>query len=150
MDDCLRGTGANPWDVYVTTTARARRVGWLDLVMLRHAGRINSFTDIALTKLDILSGLDEIPVCVAYKLDSKVIDYFPHSLEELGRCEPVFDVLEGWQEDVTGARTWDDLPTAAQKYIEYIAKDTQTPISYVSVGPGRAQVVDALDIDLLS
>ena len=89
-------------------------------------------------------------MCVAYKLDGVVIDYFPHSLEELGRCEPVFEVLEGWQEDVTGARTWDDLPQAAQKYIEYIAKDTKTPISYVSVGPGRAQVVDASEIDLLS
>jgi adenylosuccinate synthase len=146
----LRGTGANPWDEYGTTTGRARRVGWLDLVMLRHAGRINSFTEIAITKLDILSGLAEIPVCVAYKLDGQIIDYFPHSLEELGRCEPVFDVLEGWQEDVTGARTWDDLPQAAQKYIQYIAKDTQTPISYVSVGPGRAQVVDSSAIDLLS
>jgi adenylosuccinate synthase len=146
----LRGTGANPWDEYGTTTGRARRVGWLDLVMLRHAGRINSFTDIALTKLDILSGLEEIPVCIAYKLDGEVIDYFPHSLEELGRCEPVFEVLAGWQEDVTGARTWDDLPKAAQEYIEYIAKDTQTPISYISVGPGRAQVVDATEIDLLS
>ena len=145
----LRGTGANPWDEYGTTTGRARRVGWLDLVMLRHASRINSFTDIALTKLDILSGLDEIPVCTAYKLDGEIINYFPHSLEELGRCQPVFEVLAGWQEDVTGARTWDDLPKAAQKYIEYIAKDTQTPISYVSVGPGRAQVVDTLGIDLL-
>jgi len=146
----LRGTGANPWDEYGTTTGRARRVGWLDLVMLRHADRINSFTDIAITKLDILSGIDEIPVCVAYKLDGEVIDYFPHSLEELGRCEPVFEVLEGWQEDVTGARTWNDLPKAAQKYIEYIAKDTQTPISYVSVGPGRAQFVDTLAIDLVN
>lgn len=146
----LRGTGANPWDEYGTTTGRARRVGWLDLVMLRHAGRINSFTDIAITKLDILSGLAEIPVCVAYKLDGELIDHFPHSLEELGRCEPVFEVLEGWQEDVTGARTWDDLPEAAQKYIAYIAKDTQTPISYVSVGPGRAQVVDSSGIDLFS
>ena len=146
----LRGTGANPWDEFGTTTGRARRVGWLDLVMLRHAGRINSFTEIAITKLDILSGLAEVPVCVAYKLDGEVIDYFPHSLEELGRCEPVFEVLEGWQEDVTGARTWDDLPKAAQKYIEYIAKDTQTPISYVSVGPGRAQVVDATEIEFLS
>lgn len=146
----LRGTGANPWDEYGTTTGRARRVGWLDLVMLRHAGRINSFTDIAITKLDILSGLAEIPVCVAYTLDGERINHFPHSLEELGRCEPVFELLPGWQEDVTGARTWDDLPKAAQNYIEYIAKDTQTPISYVSVGPGRAQVVDSSAIDLLS
>jgi adenylosuccinate synthase len=145
----LRGTGANPWDEFGTTTGRARRVGWLDLVMLRHACRINSLTDIALTKLDILSGLDEVPVCVAYKLDGEVITHFPYSLEELGRCEPVFEVLSGWQEDVTGCRTWDDLPAAAQKYIEYIAKNTQTPISYVSVGPGRAQVVDATSVDLL-
>ncbi len=146
----LRGTGANPWDEYGTTTGRARRVGWLDLVMLRHANRINSFTDLAITKLDILSGLDEIPICVAYKLDGEVIDYFPHRLEDLDRCEPVFEVLKGWQEDVTTCRTWDDLPQAAQEYITFIAKNTNTPVSYISVGPGRDQVVDATDIDLLS
>ncbi|MFO7680016.1 MAG: adenylosuccinate synthase [Chloroflexota bacterium] len=142
----LRGTGANPWDEFGTTTGRPRRVGWLDLVMLRHARRINSFTDLALTKLDILSGLAEIPVCVAYKLDGKVIDYFPYSLEELARCEPVFDIQPGWQEDITGVRAWDDLPAAAQQYITYIAQNTQTPISSVSVGPGRAQVVQVTEI----
>jgi adenylosuccinate synthase len=137
----LRGTGANPWDEYGTTTGRPRRVGWLDLVMLRHARRINSLTDLAITKLDILSGLPEIPVCVAYQLDGERIDAIPHSLEELRRCQPIYETLPGWQEDVTAARTWDDLPAAAQNYIRAIADNTQTPVSYVSVGPGRAQVV---------
>ncbi len=137
----LRGDGSNPWDEFGVTTGRARRVGWLDLVMLRHARRINSFTDLAITKLDVLSGLSEIPVCIAYKLDGEIIDAFPHSLAELERCQPVLETLPGWQEDVTQARAWQDLPAAARQYIDYIAEKTQTPVSYISVGPGRAQVV---------
>lgn len=135
----LRGTGSNPWDEYGTTTGRPRRVGWLDLVMLRHAARINSLTELALTKMDILSGLDEIPVCVAYERREERLAHFPSSLEILAECKPVYEILPGWQEDISGARTWADLPRNAQAYIEFIAVTTRTPISYASVGPGRAQ-----------
>ncbi|MCA9874820.1 MAG: adenylosuccinate synthetase, partial [Anaerolineales bacterium] len=135
----LRGTGSNPWDEYGTTTGRPRRVGWLDLVMLRHAARINSLTELALTKLDILSGLEEIPVCVAYEQRSERTDHFPTGLETLAECTPIYETLPGWQEDISGARTWSDLPRNAQAYIEFIAEATCTPISYASVGPGRAQ-----------
>ncbi len=135
----LRGTGSNPWDEYGTTTGRPRRVGWLDLVMLRHAARINSLTELALTKMDILSGLAEVPVCVAYEHRGQRLDHFPTSLESLSACTPIYETLPGWQEDISGARAWADLPQNAQAYIEFIAEAVRTPVSYASVGPGRAQ-----------
>lgn len=137
----LRGTGANPWDEYGTTTGRPRRVGWLDLVILRHAVRVNSLSELALTKLDILSGLDEIPVCVAYALNGQRVEHFPADLDQIAKCTPIYETLPGWQEDVTHARTWDDLPPNAQKYIQFVAAQTNTPVSMASVGPKRAQIV---------
>lgn len=137
----LRGTGANPWDEYGTTTGRPRRVGWLDLVILRHAVRVNSLSELALTKLDILSGLDEIPVCVAYELDGQRVEHFPAELEQIAQCTPIYETLPGWLEDVTHARTWDDLPPNAQNYIQFVATQTNTPVSMASVGPKRSQIV---------
>lgn len=137
----LRGTGSNPWDEYGTTTGRPRRVGWLDMVMLRHAVRINSLTELVLTKLDILSGLEKVPVCVAYELNGQRLEHYPSNLDMLAKCQPVYETLDGWQEDVMPARRMADLPTNARRYIEYIAQATHTPISFVSVGPGRDQIV---------
>ena len=137
----LRGTGENPWDEYGTTTGRPRRVGWLDLSILHHAVRINGLTELVLTKLDILSGLPEIPVCVAYELDGQTTTYLPPDIDALARCRPVYETLPGWDEDVTAARTLADLPANARGYIDFIADQLQIPISYVSVGPARSQVV---------
>lgn len=137
----LRGTGANPWDEYGTTTGRPRRVGWLDAVILRHAVRINSLTDLALTKLDILSGLPQIPVCVAYELDGQEITAIPAELEKLERCQPIYEVLPGWEEDVTAARTLEDLPANAVHYVNFVARITKTPVTMISVGPERDQVI---------
>ncbi len=137
----LRGTGANPWDEYGTTTGRPRRVGWLDLMILRHTHRLNSLTHICVTKLDILSGIKELPVCVAYELDGKRIESIPYSLDELGRCQPIYELLPGWEEDVTGARTLTDLPANAQAYVAFISDYLGVPLSHVSVGPERDQVV---------
>jgi adenylosuccinate synthase len=137
----LRGTGEHPWDEYGTTTGRPRRVGWLDLVILRHAARVNSLTELALTKLDILSGLAEIPVCVAYELDGRPITHLPSDLATLARCRPVFQILPGWNEVVTGARRLADLPPNAQNYIGFVSKTLQLPINIVSVGPGRDQTI---------
>lgn len=137
----LRGTGSNPWDEYGTTTGRPRRVGWLDMVMLRHAVRINSLTELVLTKLDILSGLEKVPVCVAYELNGQRLEHYPSNLDMLTKCQPVYETLGGWQEDVMPARRMADLPTNARRYIEYIAQATRTPIKFVSVGPGRDQIV---------
>lgn len=137
----LRGTGENPWDEYGTTTGRPRRVGWLDLVVLHHAVRINSLTELVLTKLDVLSGLAEIPVCVAYDIDGQTSTYLPPDETQLARCRPIYETLPGWDEDVTQARTLSDLPVNARRYIEFISDALQTPVSYVSVGPARKQVV---------
>jgi adenylosuccinate synthase len=137
----LRGTGDKPWDEYGTTTGRPRRVGWLDLVMLRHAGRINGLTELVITKLDVLSGLDEIQVCNAYRLDGETIDFYPSDIPSLSRCEAVYDTLPGWAEDVMAVRTLADLPQNAQNYIHYITDQTGVPVTAVSVGPGRDQVV---------
>ena len=137
----LRGTGENPWDEYGTTTGRPRRVGWLDLPILRHARRINSLSDLVLTKLDILSGLAEIPVCVGYELDGRRVDSFPTDLSLLARCRPVYEALPGWGEDVTAARAPADLPDNARHYVAFVAEAAGVPVSYVSVGPGREQFI---------
>jgi adenylosuccinate synthase len=136
----LRGTGANPWDEFGTTTGRPRRVGWLDLPVLRHARRVNSLSDLVLTKLDILSGLAEIPVAVAYELDGR--RSFAASAAALARCRPVYETLEGWAEDITGCRRPADLPEAARRYVDFVAAETGAPVSFVSVGPGREQFIE--------
>jgi adenylosuccinate synthase len=135
----LRGTGANPWDEFGTTTGRPRRVGWLDTVIIRYAVRINSLTELALTKLDVLSGLDEIPVCVAYELDGRRLEHFPTDLNLLARCQPIYDILPGWSEDITEARQMADLPANACRYVEFISATCATPVTIASVGPGREQ-----------
>lgn len=139
--DRLRGTGDKPWDEYGTTTGRPRRVGWLDLVILKHARRVNSLTSFVVTKLDILSGLTEIPVCVAYELDGRRVDAFPSDLNVLARCKPVYEALPGWSEDIMGARQMADLPAAARHYVAFIAEQTGVPVDYISVGPGREQFI---------
>lgn len=137
----LRGSGSNPWDEFGTTTGRPRRVGWLDVVMLRHAVRVNSLTELALTKLDILSGLEEIPICVAYEYQGQRLEQFPSSLEVLAGCTPIYETQPGWAEDISNACLWSDLPPNAQRYIQYVAELAETPVSYASVGPGRMQFV---------
>jgi adenylosuccinate synthase len=137
----LRGSGSNPWDEFGTTTGRPRRVGWLDVVMLRHAVRVNSLTELALTKMDILSGLAEIPVCVAYDYQGERLEQFPNSLEMLASCAPIYEILPGWSEDISNTCLWSDLPLNAQRYIQFVAEITGTPVRYASVGPGRMQFV---------
>ena len=140
----LRGTGANPWDEYGTTTGRPRRVGWLDLVILHHARRVNGLTEIVVTKLDILSGVENIPVCVAYDLDGQRIEHIPTDLERLGRCQPIYETLPGWDEDIMNTRRLSDLPANARQYVDFIAGKTNVPVSYISVGPGREQFITVL------
>lgn len=137
----LRGSGQNPWDEYGTTTGRPRRVGWLDLVILHHARRINSLTELVLTKLDILSGLKEIPVCTAYELDGKEIRHLPADLETLARCRPVYQILPGWEQDLMNVRQLTRLPLNARRYVDFISDQTGVPVSHISVGPGREQSI---------
>ncbi|GAB4522746.1 MAG: adenylosuccinate synthase [Anaerolineales bacterium] len=137
----LRGSGENPWDEFGTTTGRPRRVGWLDLVLLRYAMRINGATELALTKLDILSGLDEINICAAYRKDGQTFTDLPFGPGNLEGFEPQYVTLPGWQEDVRNMRHWEDLPDAACDYILHIEEQMKVPVSMVSVGPEREQVV---------
>ncbi|MGH2538087.1 MAG: adenylosuccinate synthase [Candidatus Promineifilaceae bacterium] len=137
----LRGTGAQPWDEFGTTTGRPRRVGWLDLVGLRYAASVNGLTELAITKLDILSGLERIPVCEAYELDGNEIAHIPMTSEELGRCRPRYVHLRGWQEEIGAARGWDELPPNARRCLEFVAERVGLPISLVSIGPRAEQVI---------
>lgn len=138
----LRGTGANPWDEFGTTTGRPRRVGWLDLVVLEHAVRINGLTEITLTKLDILSGLKQIPICVAYEMDGERVEHLPLDVALLEKCSPVYEVLPGWSEDIMQAKTPADLPQAAIDYVKYVEKKLGVKVNRASVGPERDQNVD--------
>lgn len=131
--DELRAKGGE----YGAVTGRPRRLGWMDLPVLKQAARINGLTDLALTKIDILTGLDKIPVCVAYDLDGKQIDTVPASLKDYGRAKPVYRYFDGWKEDLSAIRKYEDLPENARKYIEFIQEYTGVPICMVSVSPER-------------
>jgi adenylosuccinate synthase len=142
MSERLRGTGANPWDEFGSTTRRPRRTGWLDLVALKHAARINGLTEIVLTKLDILTGIDPLRLCTAYTYRGKQMAGFPCDSAWLGECVPTYTELPGWHEDIGGARCLSDLPYAARAYVEQIQSFTGVPVSHVSVGPERSQIFE--------
>jgi adenylosuccinate synthase len=123
------------------TTGRKRRCGWLDLVVLREAAIVNGFTSLAMNKLDILSGLTEIPVATAWKIDGKLTKDFPMTLEEVERAEPVYEAMPGWSEDVTGVREYSRLPDNARRYVERIEGLVDVPIDVISVGPDRDETI---------
>jgi len=137
----LRGTGANPWDEFGTTTGRPRRCGWLDLVLLRYAIRVNGLTELALTKLDVLSGLHTLRLCVAYTANGETHTELPLGPADLSPFTAVYEELPGWSEDVSGARELSDLPEAARHYIRRLEALTGVPVSMVSVGPERGQII---------
>lgn len=141
IGDRLRGTGENFWDEFGTTTGRPRRCGWLDVVMLRYSTDINGFTEIVLTKLDVLSGFDELKIAVAYELDGRRIEYPPTTNEELERAVPVYETYPGWSENVSGVRRMEELPENARAYVARVAALCEIPIYTVSVGPERDQLV---------
>ena len=138
----LRGTGSQPWDEYGTTTGRPRRVGWLDLVLLRYAARVNGLTELVVTKLDVLTGLPKVNICTAYKAAGNSFTDLPLGVGDLSPYEPVYEELPGWDEPVTGARAWEDLPVEAQNFVRRLAEVSGVPVSQVSVGPERDQVVE--------
>ena len=124
---------------YGTTTGRPRRVGWFDSVVMRHSRRVSGITNLSLNCIDVLSGLDTVKICVAYDLDGERIDYYPASLEQLKRCEPIYEELPGWEEDITGCRSLDELPENARNYVRRVGELVGVRISTFSVGPGREQ-----------
>jgi len=124
-----------------TNTGRRRRAGWFDLVMLRHAVRLNSLTDIFLTKLDILSPLPSIKVCVAYDIDGQRVERLPYHQSDLHKAVPIFEELPGWQTEIGDARTLEELPREARDYVLFLSERSGVPVSYVGVGPERLQTV---------
>ncbi len=127
-------------------TGRPRRCGWYDAVMARYATRINGFTDYFLTKLDVLTGIEEIPVCVAYEIDGVRHDEMPMSQTEFHHAKPIFEHFPGWTEDISGARTLDDLPENARNYVLALERMSGTRISGIGVGPGREQTITRYDL----
>ena len=124
-----------------TNTGRRRRAGWFDLVMLRHAVRLNSLTDIFLTKLDILDPLETIKVCVAYEIDGKRVERMPYHQSDLHAAKPIYEELPGWQTEIGDARTVEELPKNARDYVLFLSERSGVPVSYVGVGPERLQTV---------
>ncbi len=135
----LRDAGAE----YGSTTGRPRRCGWLDLVALRHAVSVNGLDELAITKLDVLTGLPELKVCVAYELDGQQLAHPPY--ERIESVQPVYETLEGWEEDLVSCRTRDDLPAAARGYLARIEQEVGCRIGVVSVGPDREDTACLLD-----
>lgn len=131
---------------YGATTGRPRRCGWLDLVVGKYAVDINGLTDIVITKIDVLSGLDTLKICVAYEIDGKRYDYVPASTEILYRAKPIYEELPGWKEDISQMKTYDELPENCKKYIKRMEEILRCPISVVSVGPDRSQNIHIREI----
>ncbi|WP_169078980.1 adenylosuccinate synthase [Microcella alkalica] len=126
---------------YGTTTGRPRRCGWYDAPIARYSARINGVTDYVMTKLDVLTGLERIPVCVAYDVDGVRFDELPVSQSDFHHATPIYEELPGWSEDISGARTFDDLPKTAQEYVLAIEAMSGARISAIGVGPGRDEIV---------
>jgi adenylosuccinate synthase len=137
LGERLRKTGGE----YGVTTGRPRRTGWFDAVIARYAARVNGITDYFLTKLDVLSGLEQVPVCVGYQLDGERVDEMPMTQTDVHHARPVYEYLPGWWEDISACRSFDELPPAAQTYVERLEELAGARVSAVGVGPGRDQTI---------
>lgn len=134
----LRDKGAE----YGSTTGRPRRCGWLDGVVVKHAVRLSGMGGLCITKLDVLTGLETLKFCVGYRLpDGSVMESVPASLEKLGQCQPIYEEMQGWQEDITGVRRYADLPAACRVYLERLSAYVGAPLTLVSVGPDREATI---------
>jgi adenylosuccinate synthase len=139
----LRSVGGE----YGVTTGRPRRCGWFDAVIARYAGRVNGLTDLFLTKLDVLSGLPAVPVCVAYRLpDGRVVEEMPTTQTDFHHATPVYEELPGWSDDISRARGFDELPKAAQSYVRAVEELSGVPVSAIGVGPGRDETLVLRDL----
>ncbi|MEU2255742.1 adenylosuccinate synthase [Nocardia xishanensis] len=128
------------------TTGRARRCGWFDAVIARYATRVNGITDYFLTKLDVLSSLDRVPICVAYEIDGQRVEQMPTTQTEFHHAKPIYEEMPGWWEDISGARTFEDLPANAQAYVTRLEELSGARISCIGVGPGRDQTIVRHDV----
>jgi adenylosuccinate synthase len=123
------------------TTGRRRRCGWLDLVVVKTSKRLNSLHSMAITKLDVLTGLETVKICTAYELDGETIDHIPASLNKLARCKPIYEEMPGWEEDLSTVKSLEQLPSRVRDYLSAIENLTGIPISIVSVGAGREETI---------
>jgi adenylosuccinate synthase len=137
MGERLRKAGGE----FGVTTGRSRRTGWFDAVIARYAARVNGITDYFLTKLDVLSGLEKVPVCVAYEVDGFRVDDMPMTQTDVHHATPIYEELDGWFEDISHCRTFDELPKAAQDYVHRLEELSGARVSVIGVGPGRDQTI---------
>ena len=141
LGDYLRKKG----NEYGATTGRPRRCGWLDLVVVKESIRLSGVKKLALTKLDVLTGLDEIKVCIGYEYNGEIIDYIPASLKTISQCKPIYRVFSGWQESLKG-KTFENLPKATQKYLNFISEFLGIPVSIISTGAEREKAIFTQEI----
>ena len=141
LGERLRQQGAE----FGATTGRPRRCGWLDGVMLREAATVSGYTSLAVNKLDVLSGLDEIQIATQYRIDGKLTDEFPMTLAEIERAEPIYETHPGWTGDLTKCRRFDELPSAAQDYVKRVEALVGVPVELISIGPGRDETIARRD-----
>lgn len=135
--DYMQSKGAE----FGATTGRRRRCGWLDLVILNNAARLNGLTGVVLTKMDVLGGLETLKICTAYEYNGKVMTTFPADLDILAQCKPVYEELPGWEEDISKIKRFKDLPLNAKRYVQRVEELSRVPVDIVSVGPGREETI---------
>ncbi|MBN1226542.1 MAG: adenylosuccinate synthase [Deltaproteobacteria bacterium] len=135
--DFLQGRGKE----FGATTGRKRRCGWLDLPLVKYSSRVNGITHIAITKLDVLTGLNPLKICIAYENQGKTVENVPAKLSTLSSCTPVYEQIDGWNEDISGARTFDELPKNSRAYVKKIEEFLHIPVCIISVGPERDQTI---------
>ncbi|GIU84696.1 MAG: adenylosuccinate synthetase [Acidimicrobiales bacterium] len=141
IDDPLADLLVERGGEYGTNTGRRRRCGWLDLVLLRHAVRLNSLTELVLTKLDVLGGVDPVKVCVAYEVDGEFTQSVPYHQSQFHRAKPIFQELSGWPADLGSVREWGDLPQAVREFVDLVEDAAGVPVTHIGVGPGRDEMV---------
>jgi adenylosuccinate synthase len=139
MEEEIAASMRDPGGEFGSTTGRARRIGWFDAMVVRKSARLNGIDSLAITHLDVLGQFDEIPVCVGYRCDGEAVSEFPNQLEELARCEPVYETLPGWESDISHVRKLADLPENAKSYLRRIEELVGAPVSHVLVGRQRDQ-----------
>jgi adenylosuccinate synthase len=137
--DIIRSKGHE----FGVVTKRPRRIGYLDLVVVKTSVRLAGIDELAIMLLDVLSNIDKLKVCVAYELDGKEIDYLPSTISELSRCKPIYKEFQGWYEDIKGLRSLDKIPQNAIKYLKFIQEYLGVPITYISTGPDREDTIIA-------
>ena len=137
IGDTIQEKGAE----FGATTGRRRRCGWLDTVILNNAVRLNGLTGLAVTKLDVLGGLDTLNICTGYAYQGKTLDYFPGDLQILAECKPIYETLPGWSEDISGIRNYNDLPENTKSYLKRIEEIVETPVRIISIGPAREETI---------